>query len=89
MDKVICVYSSSSCSIDEIYFEAAKALGRVIADRGDTFLFGGGLNGLMGKTARAVHKNKGKIIGVIPKALNVKGVVYESCDELIVTEGMR
>lgn len=89
MDKVICVYSSSSCTIDEIYFEAAEALGREIAVRGDTFLFGGGLNGLMGKAAMAVHKHKGKVIGVIPKALNVKGVVYESCDELIVTEDMR
>jgi len=29
------------------------------------------------------------VIGVIPKALNIKGVVYDCCDELIVTEGMR
>lgn len=89
MDKVICVYSSSSCSIDEVYFEAAEALGREIAIRGDTFLFGGGLNGLMGKAAIAVHKHQGKVIGIIPRALNVKGVVYEGCDELIVTEDMR
>jgi len=43
----------------------------------------------MGTTAQSVHQNKGKVIGVIPKALNLPGVVYESCDELIVTEGLR
>lgn len=43
----------------------------------------------MGATAKAVHKHRGRVIGVIPKALNVKGVVYETCDELIITEGMR
>ncbi len=89
MNKVICVYSSSSCSIDCHYFEVAEGLGEAIALRGDKLLFGGGLIGLMGATAKAVHKHHGKVIGVIPKALNVMGVVYDSCDELIVTEGMR
>lgn len=89
MNKVICVYSSSSCSIDRRYFEVAEELGAVIALRGDTLLFGGGLIGLMGATAKAAHKHRGKVIGVIPKALNIKGVVYDCCDELIVTEGMR
>lgn len=89
MNKVICVYSSSSCSIDQVYFKAARSLGKEIAKRGDTLLFGGGDIGLMGEVARAVHDHRGKVIGIIPKALNVKGVVYENCDELIVTEGMR
>lgn len=89
MDKTICVYSSSSCTIDKIYFDAAGDLGREIGRRGDTLLFGGGMTGLMGATARAVHKHNGKVVGIIPGALNVKGVVYELCDELVVTEGMR
>ncbi|MCX7749258.1 MAG: TIGR00730 family Rossman fold protein [Clostridia bacterium] len=89
MNKVICVYSSSSNAIDTVYFEAAEALGREIAIRKDTFLFGGGLTGLMGACAKSVHRHGGKVIGVIPKALNVKGIVYDTCDELIVTEGMR
>lgn len=89
MDKVICVYSSSSCALDKVYFEAARKLGREIALRGDSLLFGGGMTGLMGETARAVHEHKGKVIGIIPEALNVKGIVYEYCDELVVTTGMR
>lgn len=89
MNQVICVYSSSSCAIDRLYFEVAGELGKAIALRGDRLLFGGGLVGLMGATAKAVHQCRGKVIGVIPIALNVEGVVYECCDELIVTEGMR
>jgi cytokinin riboside 5'-monophosphate phosphoribohydrolase len=89
MNNIICVYSSSSCNIDDVYFEAAAELGRQIALQGDTLLFGGGLLGLMGATAKAIHQNNGKVIGVIPKALNLQGVVYESCDELIITEGLR
>ena len=89
MDKVICVYSSSSCTIDSVYFEIAGQLGREIARRGDILLYGGGLVGLMGATAHAVQQHGGKVIGVIPKALNLKNVVYENCDELIVTEDLR
>jgi uncharacterized protein (TIGR00725 family) len=83
MDKIICVYSSSSCTIDKIYFDAAEDLGREIGKRGDTMLFGGGMTGLMGAAARAVHKHNGKVVGIIPEALNVKGVVYEFCDALV------
>jgi uncharacterized protein (TIGR00730 family) len=89
MNKVICVYSSSSRAIDRDYFKVAAELGRELALRRDTMLFGGGLLGLMGEVAKAVHQYQGKVIGVIPCALNIKGVVYENCDELIVTETMR
>lgn len=89
MNKVLCVYSSSSNTIAPVFFEAARALGRAIADRGDLLLYGGGLTGLMGECARTVHLHGGRVIGVIPKALNEKGIVYEACDELVVTEDMR
>lgn len=56
MDKVICVYSSSSDSIDSAYFNMATELGRAIASNKDILLFGGGMRGLMGATATAVHK---------------------------------
>jgi len=89
MNKVICVYSSSSLAIDPVYFDAASALGREIAAKGDLFLFGGGLTGLMGACARSVHQHHGHVIGIIPEALNIKGIVYDRCDELVVTKCMR
>ncbi|HEX3046246.1 MAG TPA: TIGR00730 family Rossman fold protein [Bacillota bacterium] len=89
MNQVLCVYSSSSCAIDRKYFELAEELGENITRRGDQLLFGGGLVGLMGAVAESVQKHGGKVIGVIPKALNVAGIVFDHCDELIVTEGLR
>jgi len=89
MDNVICVYSSSSNSIDAVYFKMATELGKTIALNKDVLLFGGGMRGLMGATATAAYDHGGRIIGVIPKALNQKGVVYETCNELIVTKDMR
>ena len=74
MNKIICVYSSSSNSIDKKYFEAASELGKLIAENNDILLFGGGMRGLMGATARSVHSCGGKVIGVIPEALNLKGM---------------
>lgn len=89
MNKTICVYSSSSNSIDECYFDMAKALGNSIALRKDIMLFGGGMRGLMGATARGVHEHHGRVIGVIPEVLNIEGVVYEACDELVITKDLR
>ncbi len=89
MNKVICVYSSSSNFIDKIYFDLAEKLGEAIASKKDILLFGGGMRGLMGATATSVHRLNGKVIGIIPEALNQKGVVYETCDELVVTKDMR
>ncbi len=86
---IICVYSSSSDIVGKKYFEAAYDLGKEIAKRGDTLLYGAGIIGLMGESARGVHDNNGKVIGVIPEALNIEGVVYPCCDELIVTKDMR
>jgi uncharacterized protein (TIGR00730 family) len=89
MGKNICVYSSSSNAIAPVYFEAAEALGRLMARRGDTLVYGGGSIGLMGVMCRAVHEEGGHVIGVIPKRLRLKEVCYEESDELIVTETMR
>ncbi len=49
----ICVFCSSSSNLDPMYTEAADALGREIARRGHTLVFGGYDMGLMGAVARA------------------------------------
>lgn len=89
MKKVICVYSSSSNTIDTSYFDLADELGRAIAANGDTLLFGGGMRGLMGATATAAHDSGAKVIGIIPEALNLKGIAFEACDEMVVTRDIR
>jgi len=84
----ICVFCASSDEAPRRYFEVAESLGRHLAERGWTLVFGGGSVGLMGALARSVHENGGKVIGVIPERLRTAEVAYEQCDELIVTPDM-
>lgn len=85
----ICVYCSSSDHIKREYFNVAREMGTLIAQRGDTLIWGGGRVGLMGEVARAVHANGGRVVGVIPHALSHVEIAYDNADELIVTETMR
>lgn len=85
----ICVFSSSSDVIENGFFELATELGRDIARRGDTMVYGGCSVGLMGAVARGVHELGGKVVGVIPKFIHARGLGYEPSDELIVTGDMR
>ncbi|MHB1459197.1 MAG: LOG family protein [Armatimonadota bacterium] len=85
----ICVYSASSDDVAKVFYDAADALGTLIAEHGYTLVYGGGAIGLMGVMARAVHRNGGKVIGVIPEFMMGWDVAYEKADELIVTPDMR
>ena len=87
----ICVFCSSSDSIDEVYFKTAIDLGCQIGDLNLDLVYGGGGIGLMGAVARSVHKNGGRVVGVFPEFLREKdeGFEYIEADELIIAETMR
>ena len=85
----ICVYGASSNTIDSSYIEQTEYLGRQMAKRGHSLVYGAGANGLMGAVARGVHEEHGDIIGVTPSFFNVDGILYENVTELITTETMR
>ena len=90
MTKNICVYCSSSNLLDDVYYEEARTLGRLMATNGFGLVYGGGNVGLMGVLAKAVHQYNGHVFGVIPHALkNKEGVAYEIADELVITDSMR
>lgn len=85
----ICLYGASSSSIAKAYINPTEALGEKMADREHTLIFGGGAAGLMGAAARGAYSHGGKIIGVVPSFLNVDGILFNNCDELIFTDTMR
>ena len=86
----ICVYCSSSNSVDDAYSSAATVLGRLLAERDLHLIYGGGSAGLMGTLARAVHEHGGNVTGVIPEALkSIEGIAYDTADEVIVTDTMQ
>lgn len=87
--KSICVYCASSDDIDDRYRAAAAGVGKALAARGITLVFGGGRVGLMGETARAVRANGGRVIGIITQYLMDIEQGDSECDELIVVNAMR
>lgn len=87
--KAICVYCSSSNSLDPHYGEATEELGRLIGGRGLTLVYGGASVGLMGRLAAAVQRGGGCVVGVIPQSMRDREIAYEAADELIVTRDLR
>ena len=86
----ICVYGASSRAIDKKYIDAAEALGREIALRSHTLVFGGGCAGVMGASARGADSIEGAaIIGIAPTFFNVDGILYPHCTEFISPPDMR
>lgn len=88
MKKNICVYCSSSGSLDEKFYKAAYELGKEIAKNGHSLVYGGSTCGCMGKVAEGVINNGGSAIGIIPEAIIAKGVQSPKGVNVIVTKDM-
>mgnify|MGYP004461752927 CR=1 FL=1 len=85
----ICVYGAASNIIHDKYISVGEELGKKIAKRGHSLVFGAGSSGMMGAAARGVYSCGGKITGILPDFLNVDGVQFKHCDKVIRTESMR
>ena len=85
----ICVYGASSELIDREYITVTEELGRKMAKRGHSLVYGAGAQGLIGAVARGMYEEGGTIVGVAPSFFNVDGVLFENCTEMISTETMR
>ena len=84
----VCVFCGSSVGTDQIYSDAAKELGRLLAKYECTLVYGGGKVGLMGIVADEVLRNSGKVIGVIPYFLYQREVGHDGLTQLEVVESM-
>jgi hypothetical protein len=67
--RSVCVFCGSSDGARPAYAAAAGALGRVIAERGFTLVYGGSNVGMMRELADAALGAGGRVIGVIPEQL--------------------
>ena len=85
----ICVFCSSSESINKSYFKLANDFALLMAKNNINLVHGAGKIGLMGELSRTVRSNGAKAIGIIPERLNIEGVVSCDDDEIIVTKDMQ
>ncbi|CAJ1452525.1 unnamed protein product, partial [Effrenium voratum] len=84
----VCVYGGSSSKVSAEYLSLAASLGRCLARRKLTLVFGGGKVGLMGAVADAALAEGGEVIGVMPRSLVDKELAHTGCTSLHIVESM-
>ncbi|TWI52371.1 hypothetical protein IQ22_03514 [Pseudomonas duriflava] len=86
--KAVCVFCGAKNGTDPVYRETAEALGRALAERGLTLVYGGGAVGLMGVVADAALAAGGEVVGIIPQSLKDAEVGHKGLTRLEVVDGM-
>ena len=85
----ICVYGAASDTIDKSYILAGEELGKKMAQRGHSLVYGAGATGMMGAVSRGVEEKGGTVTGVVPEFFTNEEVLNLDCTELIRTKTMR
>ena len=65
----LAVFCGSKNGNNPVYTEHAKELGKLLAKKNITLIYGGGSTGIMGAVADAMMEGGGKVIGIITKKL--------------------
>jgi uncharacterized protein (TIGR00730 family) len=86
--KTIAVFCGSSKGASEQYLEGAIKLGKVLAERKLTLVYGGASVGTMGAVADSVLAAGGQVIGVMPNFLVEKEISHKNLTELIIVNSM-
>jgi uncharacterized protein (TIGR00730 family) len=84
----VCVYCGSSDHISPVYLDAARAIGKTLARRGLTLVFGGGRVGMMGALADSALSAGGQAIGVVPEVFNRPELIHPGLTALDVVDSM-
>jgi len=84
----VTVYCASSTQIDECYFEAARRLGMLLAQKEIRIVNGAGSMGLMATVSDAALDAGGKVMGVIPSFMVEQGWHHQQLSELRITDTM-
>lgn len=85
----VCVFCGSSQDVSPRFFQAARAVGRGLAQRNIALVYGGGRAGLMGAVADAALEAGGQVLGVIPQKLDSVEQTHHGLTELFVVDSMR
>ena len=88
--RTVCVYCSSSVTgtRNAAVEREIRAFGKEIARRGIALVYGGSSRGLMGALADEVLGAGGRVIGVVPKALEGREAAHRGLTELKVVSTM-
>jgi uncharacterized protein (TIGR00730 family) len=87
--RSVAVFSGSNFGVSPEYTEAARTLGREIARRGLTLVYGGTAKGLMGVVADAALAEGGDVVGIINQRLFDRGHLHQRLTRHEVATDMR
>ena len=85
---LVAVYCGSRLGNDEVYEQAARELGRELADNGMGLVYGGASIGLMGAVADEVIQGGAQAVGVIPTFMLKHEIAHEHLTRLHLTDTM-
>lgn len=86
--RAVCVFCGSNPGGRPEYLAAAAGLGRLLAGRGITVVYGGARVGTMGALADAALAAGGQVTGVIPEQLVAAEVAHDGLTTLHVVSSM-
>ena len=86
--KSITIYCSSSNTLSNSYYEDAKEISKLISSFKINIVYGGAKVGTMGIVAKTAKEYNNKVVGVIPKFLSQKEIIYENIDDLKIVNDM-
>ncbi|NVO84209.1 LOG family protein [Hymenobacter terrestris] len=86
--KSVAVYCGSATGTNPAYQRQAEEMGRLLAERDLTLVYGGGRVGLMGVVADSVLAHGGKVVGVIPDFMMGKEIEHRGLTELHIVASM-
>lgn len=84
----ITVFCGSSMPMKDSYAEAATLLGKTIAEKGHTLLYGGSNLGVMGLVSGAALSAGGRVTGVIPSFFSEEIINSQPVTELVRVKSM-
>lgn len=87
--KTITVYCGSADGLKAEYYDAARQMGVLLAQKKIALVYGAGKTGLMGAVADGAIAAGGEVIGVIPQSLNTPVLAHAGLSRLEVTEDIQ
>ena len=85
---LVAVYCGSRLGNNDVYEQAARELGRALADNGMGLVYGGASISLMGAVADEVIKGGAEAVGVIPTFMLKHEIAHEQLTRLHLTDTM-
>jgi len=79
--KQVCVFCGSSDEVAPVYLETAHAMGRGVARRGMTLVYGGGGTGMMGRLADGALEAGGRVIGILTEQFDTPALRHPRLTE--------